>query len=701
MKKILCFLSAISMVLGLTFLPTKAAEMVEISTVEQLVEAIENGNSVKFIDDITVESLESDSNTNALITIDANQEITIDLNGHVLDVKSTQAKNTYVILNNGSLIIDDSSVSKLGKITYNYSGESCNYGGWGTYTISNGNGSTFVLNGGTLENTTSVASHIYYTINSTTYGEAVTKVTINDGKVINNNYTAIRSFENASIGKVVLTINGGTITGTTGIYLQNPSAKVFSQGELIINGGTINSTRSEKQAVYVYGYGAENIDGINIEVNGGTLNGYIHIFPETEENEVVKVSDEFNVTKEILEYSTGTKSFYYTLECAHKNTTIVGKEEATCTKEGYTGDEVCLKCNGLITEGTIISVIEHTHVLDETTVKEATCTEKGYTGDKKCECGAIIKGEEIPMLEHTHVLDETTVKEVTCTTDGYTGDEKCICGDTVKGEVIKATGHTYVNGECECGDKEETSESAPAIPEPEINTEVEKLPVVDTTKPVEEVIVGTEETSKEVINETVEEIIENIKEDKEVTNVPNEVVEAIKEEYVNGNDVDLVTEVVVDTIDKKDVNKETLTLIEKTANGQTVVQYLDLNVLVNVVVNDEVKAIGKVSELTNPMTFTIALPKDVATLKEGYSRTYYVIREHEGKTDKLPVTVNEDGLLSFTTDKFSTYALTYVDSKLGGTPNTSDNSIVSMYVVVATISLAILVVLKKKEALCK
>ena len=74
-------------------------------------------------------------------------------------------------------------------------------------------------------------------------------VTINGGKVINHNYTAIRSFENASVGKVVLTINGGTITGTTGIYLQNPSTKVYSQGQLIINGGTINSTRTEKQAV--------------------------------------------------------------------------------------------------------------------------------------------------------------------------------------------------------------------------------------------------------------------------------------------------------------------------------------------------------------------------------------------------------------------------------------------------------------------
>ena len=377
-------------------------------------------------------------------------------------------------------------------------------------------------------------------------------------------------------------------------------------------------------------------------------------------------------------------------------------KEPTCTDKGYTGDKKC-ECGDTI-KGEEIPTLEHNHVLDETTVKEPTCTDKGYTGDKKCECGDTIKGEEIPALEHNHVLDETTIKDPTCTEEGYTGDKKCTCGDTVKGEVVKATGHKYVNGECACGEKEEVSspgESVPALPEPEINTEIEKLPTVDTTKPVEEVTVGTNETSKEVINDTVNQIIENVKEDKEVTNVSKEVVEAIKEEYEKGNDVDLVTEVVVKAIEEKDVNKETITLIEQTVKGSKVVQYLDLSVLVNVVVNDEVKTTGEVTELSKPVTFTIALPKDVATVKDGYTRTYYVIREHDGKTDKLPVTVNKDGSLSFTTDKFSTYALTYVDSKLGGTPSTSDNSFVGMYILMATLSLATLFVLKKKEELSK
>ena len=86
--------------------------------------------------------------------------------------------------------------------------------------------------------------------------------------------------------------------------------------------------------------------------------------------------------------------------------------------------------------------------------KPATCTEDGYTGDEVCKtCGVTVKkGEVIPALGHKIKL--VGAKEPTCTEDGYTGDEVCtICGEIVKkGEVIKATGHQYKDGKCTvCG----------------------------------------------------------------------------------------------------------------------------------------------------------------------------------------------------------------------------------------------------------
>ena len=86
--------------------------------------------------------------------------------------------------------------------------------------------------------------------------------------------------------------------------------------------------------------------------------------------------------------------------------------------------------------------------------KAATCTEDGYTGDEVCTvCQEIVKkGEVIPALGHKTQL--VGAKAATCTEDGYTGDEVCtVCGETVKkGEVIPATGHDYKDGKCtNCG----------------------------------------------------------------------------------------------------------------------------------------------------------------------------------------------------------------------------------------------------------
>ena len=98
--------------------------------------------------------------------------------------------------------------------------------------------------------------------------------------------------------------------------------------------------------------------------------------------------------------------------------------------------------------------------------KAATCTEDGYTGDEVCTvCGETVKkGEVIPALGHKTQL--VGAKPATCTEDGYTGDEVCtVCGETVKkGEVIPATGHDYKDGKCtNCGETDPNYK--PAEPE--------------------------------------------------------------------------------------------------------------------------------------------------------------------------------------------------------------------------------------------
>ena len=98
--------------------------------------------------------------------------------------------------------------------------------------------------------------------------------------------------------------------------------------------------------------------------------------------------------------------------------------------------------------------------------KAATCTEDGYTGDEVCTvCGETVKkGEVIPALGHKTQL--VGAKPATCTEDGYTGDEVCtVCQEVVKkGEVIPATGHDYKDGKCtNCGETDPNYK--PAEPE--------------------------------------------------------------------------------------------------------------------------------------------------------------------------------------------------------------------------------------------
>ena len=136
----------------------------------------------------------------------------------------------------------------------------------------------------------------------------------------------------------------------------------------------------------------------------------------------------------------------------HK-TQLVGAKAATCTEDGYTGDEVCTVCQEIVKRGEVIPALGHKTQL--VGAKAATCTEDGYTGDEVCTvCQEIVKrGEVIPALGHKTQL--VGAKAATCTEDGYTGDEVCtVCGETVKkGEVIPATGHDYKDGKCtNCGE---------------------------------------------------------------------------------------------------------------------------------------------------------------------------------------------------------------------------------------------------------
>ena len=142
-----------------------------------------------------------------------------------------------------------------------------------------------------------------------------------------------------------------------------------------------------------------------------------------------------------LEGRTYTDTKTESIPAAGHDTALKNARAATCTEDGYTGDEVCRTCGETVKQGTVIPATGHDTELKN--ARAATCTEDGYTGDEVCRtCGETVKqGTAIPATGHDTALKNA--RAATCTEDGYTGDEVCrTCGETVKqGTVIPATGH--------------------------------------------------------------------------------------------------------------------------------------------------------------------------------------------------------------------------------------------------------------------
>lgn len=149
---------------------------------------------------------------------------------------------------------------------------------------------------------------------------------------------------------------------------------------------------------------------------------------------------------EIPTGSTGMKTYYAKWICTHTKTIAKDAVEATCKKEGYTGDVYCADCHTLLEEGEVTSLADHAWDEGVVTVKptETTTGIRTYTCS---ECGET-KEEEIPVVEQACIHTSTEIrnaKEATCKESGYTGDLYCVDCDVrlEAGEPIAVTDHVW------------------------------------------------------------------------------------------------------------------------------------------------------------------------------------------------------------------------------------------------------------------
>ena len=181
-----------------------------------------------------------------------------------------------------------------------------------------------------------------------------------------------------------------------------------------------------------------------------------------------------------------------------------------------------------------------------------------------------------------------------------------------------------------------------------------------------------------------------------------------KDKFIVAKESELKPKVEIDNVKESELPANDIALTkEKAGNEYKIISFYNIDLYK--ALNDSIK-VEKIAEAEKSIKVTLPKPEGIPEIQNGYERTYYIIRVHNGVAEILDVTLNSDGTLSFETDKFSTYTLAYNDTKIQNSeasntsttvnPSTSDN--VMIYISLAILSLCgilTIAVYNKKKAM--
>jgi len=264
-----------------------------------------------------------------------------------------------------------------------------------------------------------------------------------------------------------------------------------------------------------------------------------------------------------------------------------------------------------------------------------------------------------------------------------------------------------------------TTDIPDSVPKEEISQPVKDVTVVENKETESVVTKETVNVITSIMNDTVGEDVVSAETAMRVSFAIN-TGKSVKAEIVVKEMSTEEIEQITDT-DKKAIEDKVATELGEDAN----LQYLDLSIMLKA--DDE--ELGTLNKLQEEITITVAIPEEL----KADGRTYKVIRNHNGVVEVLDTVVNEDGTISFKTDRFSTYAIAYADKEETNTnpnpgtpstdnnkdtntnqvvkpttpstdtkaPQTGDKNSVVVYVVIGLVALAAVVVTKKRNVFAK
>ena len=218
-----------------------------------------------------------------------------------------------------------------------------------------------------------------------------------------------------------------------------------------------------------------------------------------------------------------------------------------------------------------------------------------------------------------------------------------------------------------------------------VNVIVYKVTPDETTDP--------EEVTKDTIEALIDELLGSDVDDAETLARLEEVLGGewvstlgrLETAILLGEEIN--TRVQVTDLNEDEVEEEMIEAVS--ALGAEHADYYDVSVLME---TNGIE-IGKLHKLNGKITVALATVSDPA---DGYTRQYFVLRDHNGTVTVLEEGVDfyiENGVLYVISDEFSTYAVAYKDTLLPKSPDTGEETAVEGGAASVSLSTAIVVTL--------
>lgn len=577
---------------------------------------------------ILTEDIEQTYGDGDYLDINKGWTVVLNLNGHTLTLRNDGQRG---LINEGTLIITGDGVIKNGDELNRAYGLIDNYG---TLTIKNGtfldygqgSGSAIKNRGGavTIE---SGKVHAYGTAagNACVYSDGT--LNIHDGVVLENDSTDEKL--DGYYGAYALIVNSGTATiGSTAGNASNPVRVNGNRGALGINSGVVTVNNGIYNGTLWYGIWITNNGNrsdVTIKYAEASSNRY-GVYSAVDDGKQ-DVSDA-TIMIEDGKYSGGTKAAVAVNKSGSEHSfgmSISGGEYSIAPDESYLaeGHEIYETADAT-----------YPYAVDETEV--VNLPEAIY----------LTKGEKYDIMESTNAAAARY-------------------GNFSVSNVATLDGLVLTGVETGVGELQYTLKNAGGM----VKVVVFEAATADDDESESE---SEAATVREYATRLVADMLKNGENDAVILTsgmidgIEYEGVELIEAALANGYKLETLTMAEPRDADEWSDVEAYDEILAELGDEEAVAAVYDGAVLLLAAKDDDEVMLGAILELETPITMSVEIPSEYLETEDGIERVFYVVRGHVAKdgtkvAERLNA-VEHNGHLVFETDKFSTFAVTFVDT---------------------------------------